>query len=76
MSWKPKFPEEAVIRLLRVTVLPPAEFDAVNATVYVPEVAYVWLGFCAVDVLASPKSQAHDVGVPVEVSVNCTASGA
>ena len=33
-------------------------------------------GFCCVAVEPSPKSQAHDVGFWVEVSVNCTVRGA
>ena len=36
----------------------------------------VWDGFCAELVPPSPKVHAHDVGVPVDVSVNDTASGA
>ena len=38
-----------------------------------PEDAKVWLGFCAVLVVPSLKLHDHEVGVPVEVSVNCTA---
>ena len=33
-------------------------------------------GFCTVEVDPSPKFHAHDVGDPVEVSVNDTANGA
>ena len=36
----------------------------------------MWAGFCAVDVPPSPKSQDHDVGESVEVSVKDTFSGA
>ncbi len=32
----------------------------------------MWLGFCAVEPVLSPKFQAQLVGLPVEVSVNCT----
>jgi hypothetical protein len=32
----------------------------------------VWVGFREVDVDPSPKLHDHDVGVPVEASVNCT----
>jgi hypothetical protein len=32
----------------------------------------VCAGFCRVDVDPSPKLHDHDVGVPVDVSVNCT----
>jgi metal-sulfur cluster biosynthetic enzyme len=38
----------------------------------------VWAGFCAVEVAPSPKLQAQEVGVPVDVSVNwtgCPAAG-
>jgi len=37
---------------------------------------YTWLGFCRVEVLESPKSQLHDVGLPVDRSANATGSGA
>jgi hypothetical protein len=33
----------------------------------------VWLGFLVVLVVPSPKCHCQEVGVPVEVSVNCTA---
>ena len=46
---------------------------AVNETEYVPALAKTWLGFLTVLVPASPKVQAHDVGLPVDVSVNWTA---
>jgi hypothetical protein len=32
------------------------------------------VGFCNVDVFPSPKSHHQDVGIPVEVSVACTAT--
>jgi hypothetical protein len=32
----------------------------------------VWLGFWAVEVDPSPKSHCQEVGLPVDVSVNCT----
>jgi len=35
----------------------------------------VWDGFCWVEVMLSPKSQSHEVGVPVEVSLNWTFMG-
>jgi hypothetical protein len=47
-------------------------FDTVSETAYVPVVANVWLGFCAVLVPPSPKLHDHDVGVPVDASVNWT----
>ena len=36
----------------------------------------VWLGFCCVDVVPSPKFQFQVVGEPVEVSTNWTCNGA
>jgi hypothetical protein len=52
--------------------LEPAPFDAVRVTLKVPAPMYVCDGFCAVEVPPSPKSQAHDVGGPDEVSVKVT----
>ena len=37
-----------------------------------PAAANVWLGFWAVLVDPSLKFHDHEVGVPVDVSVNCT----
>ena len=56
-------------------LVPPA-FVAVSVTLYEPGRAYVCSGCCAVAVLPSPKSQAHAVGAPVDVSVNRTGRGA
>jgi hypothetical protein len=53
----------------------PAEFDAVSVTVYVPADVNVCDGLCAELVPPSPNVHDHDVGEPVEVSVNDTASG-
>ncbi len=36
----------------------------------------MWLGFCSVLVLPSPKSKAHEAMVPVEASVKATGRGA
>ena len=36
---------------------------------------YVCAGFCPVELVPSPKSQNHEVGVFVEVSVNATERG-
>ena len=41
-----------------------------------PARVYTWVGCCTVAVAPSPNSQDHAVGVPFEVSVNLTASGA
>jgi hypothetical protein len=54
----------------------PPEFDAVRVTVYVPAAVNVCDGLCAELVPPSPNDHDHDVGDPVEVSVNETASGA
>ena len=45
-------------------------------TVKTPEMVYVWMGFFNSDVVPSPKNQIHSFALPVEVSVNCTVSGA
>ena len=37
---------------------------------------YVWRGFCWDDAFPSPKLHDHAVGLPEDVSVNATASGA
>jgi hypothetical protein len=44
----------------------------VRFTQYDPAVAKVWLGFWEVEVVLSPKFHCQEVGLPVEVSVNCT----
>ena len=56
--------------------LDPAALLAVSVTVYVPAAAKVCDGFCIVAVVPSPKDHDHAVGASVEVSVNCTGSGA
>src|SRR4051812_33342651 len=56
--------------------LAPAALLTVRATVYVPGAVNVCEGCCVVAFVPSPKSQAHDVGPPVEVSPNCTGRGA
>ena len=55
-------------------VLPPA-FVAVRVTVNVPAVAYVYTGFCSVDVPPSPNDHAQPVGEFVEESTNWTERG-
>jgi hypothetical protein len=52
--------------------LEPCKFDAVSVTVYVPGLPKILPGFCAVEVVRSPKFQLQDVGLPVEVSVKNT----
>jgi hypothetical protein len=39
-------------------------------------VVYWWIGASAVEVPPSPNNQVHDVGLLVEVSMNCTTNGA
>ena len=48
---------------------------AVNVTLYVPGSKYVAEGFCKVDVAPFPKSQSHEVGLPVDKSLNFTTIG-
>ena len=55
-----------------VVVFEPPPFAAVRATGNAPAVAKACVGFWAVELKPSPKSHDHDVGPPVEVSVNCT----
>ena len=43
-----------------------------SVTLLLPAEAYAWVGFCSMLAEPSPKSQLHDVGKPVDVSVNCT----
>jgi hypothetical protein len=66
----------AVTVMLAVLVLDPVAFVAFRVTVYVPALVKVCDGFRTVEVPPSPKVHAQLVGVPVEVSVNWTASGA
>ena len=59
--------------IVRPALLEPEAFPAIRVTEYEPSVVNVWLGFCAVLVAPSPKFHCHEVGVPVDVSVNATA---
>src|SRR5204863_8639375 len=61
----------------RLAELDPAEFFTVSFTTYVPDFENRWLGFFTVDVFTvpeavSPKIHDHEVGEPVDVSVNCS----
>jgi hypothetical protein len=58
-----------------VTVLLPAAFEAVKVTVYVPAWLYVCTGFFSFELVPSPKSQFHEVGVFVLLSVKLTLRG-
>jgi hypothetical protein len=48
---------------------------AVRVTVRLPALIYVWSGLWVVEVVPSPKSHFHDVGLLVLLSVNCTFNG-
>jgi hypothetical protein len=61
--------------MLAVALVEPPGPDAVRRTAKVPAVVNVWLGLCDVEDVPSPKSHAQDVGAPLEVSVNATATG-
>jgi hypothetical protein len=69
-------PGAAVTVIVRDAVVPgPEALDDVSVTVCVPAVN-VCAGFRSVEVPPSPKFHDHDVGLPVEASMNDTASGA
>ena len=55
-----------------LVVTEPLAFVTVNVTLYEPADAKEWLGFC--NALVEPSLKFHDqaVGLPVDVSVNCT----
>ena len=53
-----------------VVVFDPPEFETVSETEYEPAVANVCVGFWEVETPAPPKFHDHEVGPPVEVSVN------
>jgi hypothetical protein len=55
-----------------VVLFDPEALVAVRVTVLAPVVVNVWLGFWAVLVPPSPKFHSHEVGLPVDVSVNAT----
>ena len=48
--------------------------DTVKPTLYCPEEVYICDGDSSALVDPSQKSQAHEVGAPVDLSVNCTVS--
>jgi len=53
-------------------VFEPLALDAVRVTLNVPADAYTCVGFLDAEVAPSPKLHDHDVGPPVDVSVNVT----
>jgi len=57
---------------VRVVLFDPDPFVTVSVTVFAPAVVNVCVGFWAVDAPPSPKFHDHEVGVPADVSVNCT----
>ena len=57
---------------VRVVLLEPEPLVAVRVTVLDPAVVNAWLGFRDVLVPPSPKFHCHEVGLPVDVSVNAT----
>jgi hypothetical protein len=60
-----------IVSLLLLVALP--ESVTVSVTVKFPALVNVWVGFSVATVgEPSPKFQLHAVGLPVEVSVNCT----
>jgi hypothetical protein len=50
----------------------PVLLVTVKVTVFAPVVVNAWLGFWDVLVPPSPKFHCHEVGLPVDVSVNAT----
>ena len=69
--------KEAARAAATVTVLvvlfDPEALVTVRVTVLDPAVVYEWLGFWDMLVPPSPKFHCQEVGVPADVSVNCTA---
>src|SRR3712207_1720909 len=54
----------------------PAAFEGTIRTGYCPGAEEVCAGVRSVEGVPSPNSQAQEVGLPVEVSVNATSTGA
>jgi hypothetical protein len=55
-----------------VVLFDPEALVTVRLTVLDPAVEYEWLGFWAVLEIPSPKFHCQELGVPADVSVNCT----
>ena len=62
-------PADATVTDFVVAFEPPLLL-AVSVTGNTPAVAKAWVGLCAVELNPSPKSHDHEVGPPVDVSVN------
>src|SRR3954453_19322758 len=57
-------PPPTVMTFVAARLWPPSLL-ATRLTVYVPAVVQLWVGFCTVDVVPSPKSHAQLVALPV-----------
>jgi len=64
-------PADSTVTVFVVEFEPPLLL-AVSVTANEPAVEKAWVGLCAVELYPSPKSHDHDVGEPVDVSVNWT----
>jgi hypothetical protein len=62
-------PEDETVTVF-VVVFEPPPFATLRATGNAPAVAKACVGLWEVELKPSPKSHDHDVGPPVEVSVN------
>jgi hypothetical protein len=65
--------EVATTVRVRLMLLEPCPLLTVKVTVFGPAAEKAWLGFRVVEVVPSPKFHCQEVGLPVEVSVNCAA---
>ena len=62
---------EGATEIVCVENVEPSESPACRVTAYEPAVANTCDGFRSVDPVPSPNDQHQNVGVPLEVSVNC-----
>ena len=60
------------MRLLKLIVSDPNGLKDISSTEKDPELVYVWVGFCKVDELPSPKFHNQEVGVFVDWSKKLT----
>ena len=65
--------EAGATLMIWVEVLDPELLTTVRATAWDPAAVKVWLGFRIVLVVPSLKFHCQDVGLPIDVSVNCIA---
>jgi hypothetical protein len=61
-----------IIVIVLSALLEPALFVTSRVTLRNPAFVNTWTGFCSMLVDPSPKSHCPDMGLPVEVSMNCT----